>query len=292
MSSQSSNAVTAESSHEYQRPILRPILPPKHRYMSNYLNIPQVNAESSTANIGIFENGLVESPILSNGDITNAGGIILPVNPPDDDIFIDSQADPFLLVSLSQKPPPRPKYEFLLYLFGILDMVIVFICSYFLVHSAETGSWRWNRAKWDMIILALFRFAVVLKVTSSTWINKSRYLLGGACCISSLYIIFKANLMFQHKRPTQGYDLILMASSFFFLQLHWIANVIITTDTRHRDLFLRANTIVFEEESTDFSDGLLGEHDDISRNDTPSPLPYYGATDSYNSTSIDKGARI
>ncbi|CAG8539120.1 4681_t:CDS:2 [Racocetra fulgida] len=206
MSSQGSNAVLVESSYEHKRPIL----PPKHRYMSNYLNIPHVDAESSTANgnIGVFENGLVESPILSNGDITNAGGIILPVNPPEDDIFIDSQADPFLLVSLRQKPPPRPKFEFLLYLFGTLDIAIVFICSYFSIYNAET------------------------------------------------------------------------------------ANVIITTDTKYRDLFLRTNTIVFEEESNDFSDGLPEEHDNISPNDTPSSLPYYGATDNYNSTSVDKGARI
>ncbi|CAG8663130.1 14656_t:CDS:2 [Racocetra persica] len=268
MSSQGSNAVSVEPSYEYKRPIL----PPKHRYMSNYLNIPHVDAESSTANgnIGAYENGLMESPILSNGDITNAGGIILPVNPPDDDIFTDSQTDPFLLVSLRQKPPPRPKFEFLLYLFGILDIAIVFICSYFSIYNAETG-WHWNRADWDMIILALFRFIVVLKVSSSTWIT---------------------NLIFQHKRSTQGYDLILIASSFFFLQLHWIANVIITTDTKYRDLFLRTNTIVFEEESNDFSDELPEEHDNISRNDTPSSLPYYGATDNYNSTSVDKGARI
>ncbi|CAG8642712.1 6966_t:CDS:1, partial [Scutellospora calospora] len=96
------------------------------------------------------------------------------------------------------------------------------------------------------------------------------------------------NFMFQYKRPTQGYDLILIASSFFFLQIHWIANVIITTDTRRRDLFLRSNTIVFEEESTDVNGGPSREYDDISRNDTPPTLSYYGAT----STSIDKGARI
>ncbi|KAF0522016.1 tetratricopeptide repeat domain 39b [Gigaspora margarita] len=289
MSSQNSNEVTVESSHEYQRPFL----PPKHRYMSNYFNTLHIDAESSTANgsIGIHENSYTESPTLSNGDITNAGGIILPVNPTDDDIFTESQADPFLLVSLSQRPPPRPKFEFLLYLFGVLDLAIVFICSYFLIYNTETGSLDWYRAKWDMIILAIFRFVVVLKVTSSTWINKSRYILGGACCISSLYIIFKANFIVQHKRPIQGYDLILIASSFFFLQIHWIANVIITTDTRHRDLFLRTNSIVFEEESSNLNDELPREHVDFSRNDTP-PLPYYGATDNYQSTSIDKGVRI
>ncbi|CAG8519842.1 15841_t:CDS:2 [Gigaspora margarita] len=244
MSSQNSNEVTVESSHEYQRPFL----PPKHRYMSNYFNTLHIDAESSTANgsIGIHENSYTESPTLSNGDITNAGGIILPVNPTDDDIFTENQADPFLLVSLSQRPPPRPKFEFLLYLFGVLDLAIVFICSYFLIYNTETGSLDWYRAKWDMIILAIFRFVVVLKVTSSTWINKSRYIL---------------------------------------------ANVIITTDTRHRDLFLRTNSIVFEEESSNLNDELPREHVDFSRNDT-SPLPYYGATDNYQSTSIDKGVRI
>ncbi|CAG8670625.1 11026_t:CDS:2 [Dentiscutata heterogama] len=288
MSSQNSNEITVESSHGYQRPFL----PPKHRYMSNYLSTLHIDAESSTVNgnIGIFENSFTESPTLSNGDITNAGGIILPVNPTEDDILIEDQADPFLLVSLSQRPPPRPKFEFLLYLFAVLDLAIVFICSYFLIYNTETGSWHWNSAKWDMIILAIFRFIVVLKVTSSTWINKSRYILGGACCISSLYIIFKANLLFQHKRPIQEYGLILIVSSFFFLQIHWIANVIITTDTRHRDLFLRTNTILFEEETSD--NEVPREHVDFSRNDTPSPLPYYGATDNYQSTSTDKGVRI
>ncbi|RHZ79307.1 hypothetical protein Glove_149g47 [Diversispora epigaea] len=251
---------------------------PRHRYMSVSFNLPQNNAESSSANlVGILDDSVISGNNKypdGNNNNNNIDAILTESN-----LGESNDTDPFLLVSLrnQRRPPPRPKYVFLLYLIAFLDLAIVCACTIFLVDNGNTDRWHWKKAEWGLVTLGILRFFVVVGVASSTWIKEMRWVLGGACCLSSLYIIFKSNLNFQHKRPTQEYTLILLASSFFFSQIHWIANVIITSDARRRALFLRDSNIFFEEENETIIPGI----------DVINSPSSYGATNNNVDNNID-----
>ncbi|CAG8512676.1 11132_t:CDS:2 [Diversispora eburnea] len=249
-----SNSVVTEPSSSFKKP--------RHRYMSVSFSL-QNDAESSSANLV----GLLDDSVISGES---------------------NDTDPFLLVSLrnQRRPPPRPKYVFLLYLIALLDLAIVCTCTIFLVHNENTERWHWKKAEWGLLILGFLRFFVVLGVASSVWIKEMRWVLAGACCLSSLYIIFKSNLNFQHKRQTQEYTLILLISSFFFSQIHWIANVIITSDARRRALFLRDSSIFFEEDNEIIIPGneTIIPGNDIVTSSSPSS---YGATDNNENTFLN-----
>ncbi|CAG8705317.1 11030_t:CDS:2 [Acaulospora morrowiae] len=224
-------------------------------------NLPQTSAESSS---------VLDDTALPNGN----GSVSTEVSGSPEEYD-----DPFLLVSLrdQKKPPPRPKFVILLYLIALLDLAIVCICNLFLIHKENSDRWDWKKAEWDLEILAFLRFFVVVGVASSTWFQKLRWILGGACCLSSLYIIFKSNFMFQHKKPTHGYSLIIIASSFFFSQIHWVANIIVTTDARRRSSFLRDSSIYFEEE--DSVNSRVYANDALTDGQAgSSSLRFYGAT--------------
>ncbi|GBB93579.1 hypothetical protein RclHR1_00220013 [Rhizophagus clarus] len=162
-----------------------------------------------------------------------------------------STGDPFLLVSLrdSKNSPRRPKNASYLYMLALLDLGIITICTILLVHKDKEGHWHWKRAAWDWVALGLVRFIIVIGVASSKWIRELHLILGSVVCFSSLYIIFKFNLIFQQKKPIDKYHIILLVSSFFFCLIHWIAYIVITTDDRRKERFLKNRSICFEEES-------------------------------------------
>lgn len=64
-----------------------------------------------------------------------------------------------------------------------------------------------------------------------------------------MYIIFKFNLIFQFKKSIDKYRIILLISSFLFCIIHWIAYIVVTTDNRRREKFLKNRSIYFEEEN-------------------------------------------
>ncbi|RIA95029.1 hypothetical protein C1645_758630 [Glomus cerebriforme] len=193
--------------------------------------------------------------------------------------------DPFLLVTLrdSKRLPSRPKNVSYLYMIALLDLSIITVCTILLVHKGKQDHWHWREAAWDWIALGLVRFIVVIGIATSKWIRELRWVLGGVCCFSSLYIIFKANLIFQQKKPIDKYRLILLISSFLFCQIHWIAYVVVTTDNRRKARFLQNHSIYFEEEpSRPYVDGNNARIEDALNNTHPPTLRSYGATANRN----------
>ncbi|RGB37451.1 hypothetical protein C1646_813321 [Rhizophagus diaphanus] len=162
-----------------------------------------------------------------------------------------SAGDPFLLVSLrdSRNSPSRPKNASYLYMLALLDLSIISICTILLVHKDNKGYWHWRRAAWDWIALGLIRFIIVVGVASSKWIRDLHLILGSVVCFSSLYIIFKFNLIFQYKKSIDKYRITLLVSSFLFCIIHWIAYIVVTTDNRRRERYLKNRSIYFEEEN-------------------------------------------
>ncbi|CAG8638178.1 14624_t:CDS:2 [Funneliformis mosseae] len=235
-------------------------------------NSPIVAEASSSSGSGGGPEELEE-----NGVITESEDI-LPT-PPTGEEFIDE--DPFLLVSLraSKRSPPRPKRISILYTFALLDIIIITVCTIMLVHKDKQGYWHWKKAVWDWVALGLIRFMIVIGIASSQWIRELRWALGGTCCFSSLYIIFKTNLLIQQK-SVDKYHLILLLSSFLFCQIHWIAYVVVTTDSRRQAMLLRNHSIIFEEdnpnagENEDVNHALLNEERDTSSRS-------YGATSNH-----------
>ncbi|CAG8775171.1 6208_t:CDS:2, partial [Dentiscutata erythropus] len=155
-----------------------------------------------------------------------------------DDYDSNDEPDPFLLLSV-KRPPPRPKYIISLFLIAVSDLIIIFACTIASIHID-------NLVQWDLLGFGILRVSVALVVASSE-IRGLGWVLGCSCALSSLYILFKCNFIFQYKTPIQSYYLCLLASSFIFSQLHWIAYIIVTSDSRRQSL-LRNSYAHFEEE--------------------------------------------
>ncbi|KAG9286654.1 hypothetical protein G9A89_012204 [Geosiphon pyriformis] len=159
--------------------------------------------------------------------------------------------DPYLLVNMSlAQPPPRPKLLIILFLLACVDLGIVAVCTILLVHIGpwNAGDWRWDYLEWDMLGLGLLRVITVIGVDSSLWLRELGWILGGVCGGSSIYIIFKANVLYQHKRPTHIYHITLLVTSCLFCVIHLISYIIVTTDKRRREALLRDESIEFHEE--------------------------------------------
>ncbi|GBC07250.1 hypothetical protein RclHR1_07330008 [Rhizophagus clarus] len=172
-------------------------------------------------------------------------------------------SDSFLLVSVSNSRQLhlKPKHHIMLILITIVDLIVI---TLFLMQIS------WNHS-WDLVVLGIFRTIVVL-VTSSIRIRDLGWILGGACGVSSLYIIFKANLSVQSKHPI---DFGFLLASFVFCQIYWITYILVKTDEKTRRYYLLDSNIFFEEEEYSQSSPLNTLRRDFTLN---SNTRTYGAT--------------
>ncbi|CAG8602172.1 4884_t:CDS:2 [Paraglomus occultum] len=212
------------------------------------------------------------------------------------DSHIIEQIDPFLLVSLRNiQALPRPEWIGLLYVLAFLDVAAVSACTAALVlaRSHPSEPWKWQNGSWDLFALGELRALIVIIVASSTRIRNLGWIVGGICGVSTLYAIFKFNLLLQSKRETHGLQCAILISTLVFSQLHWITYAILTADTRRRDRLLKLSGIDFEEERRDNEERIAEISDDEGRGlltvtaDLPPPaIPRnYGSTDVGNNKS-------
>jgi len=160
------------------------------------------------------------------------------------------------------RPPPRPNLVVLLFVGAFFDFFVVCLCSIMLSRPLpwhKGDQWHWAELELDLLCIGILRVITVLGVASSLWLRELGWALGGVCGTSSLYIIFKTNVIFQQKRKTRAIHLTFLAISFIFCLIHLISYIIVTTDTRRRAALLRNESIEFQEDLSA----------DITANDAP-----------------------
>ncbi|CAG8505080.1 175_t:CDS:2, partial [Paraglomus occultum] len=233
--------------------------------------------------------GELSNPAIASSSSNPSANPTLPSTPPPFSLLYDAD-DPFLLVSLRQaRPPRRPKYLPVLFILAFMDFAFLLASVILLLnkqkHDGPNKTWRVG--VWDLVALGVVRVIVLVTVSSSIWVRDYGWIVGGACGISTMYVIFKSNLTLQFKIPTNKHHLMIFVTTFIFSLLNWIVYALVTADKGRRARLLKGKTIFFEEEGN-ANEIVHGATDD---NNEQSGLLTDGDENVYNDGTNDEVTR-
>jgi len=274
---------------------------------NNYTTVAASNEQAFSQHGTLSESSMFKNNIDNNNNNGNGDSAAQKITAVEDSIDSSSatinidennletvEEDPFLLVSLRKTgTPARPKCVNILYLFGIFDLSLV---TLYMIYSLIKHNGDLKEYQWGLVILCFIRFITVMCIASSNKIRELRSILAGVCCFSSLYIIFRVNYLIQLKRNLGTMQIIFLILSFALSQIHWIAYVIVTTDSKRRAELLKYNNIYFEEDVNvvnDNNDNINNggdnnndnDNNDVDNNETENltkPQPSYGSIKNVN----------
>lgn len=152
----------------------------------------------------------------------------------------------YVLVNMDGTPTSPPPYLWALYTSALADLActvvitgqIILALRGFPDKEKKELSYRWI----GLVVCAVLRALVVIIAASrGAYVRSWNWVVGAACMLSTIYILYEANVLIQSKPDSDttpiGRSILLLILGFLFSQLHWIVYVLVTSSERRALLF-------------------------------------------------------